>query len=85
MKTLQIKDLDSSKELSSEERAAVRGGIAAGGCFPAEPMPAPGMPGYNLDPQAMMDAILAQVPPMPAMPSYPTLPGHGDEVRIQPV
>lgn len=83
MKTLVIKDLDAAKELSRDERAAVRGGIAAGGCFPTEP--APGMPSYDLDPQAMMDAILAQVPPMPSMPSYPTLPGQEPVFRIQPV
>jgi hypothetical protein len=41
----------------------------------------PGMPSYDLDPKAMMDAILAQVPPMPEMPSYPTLPGQDPVVR----
>ncbi len=83
MKSLQIKDLDTAKELSRDERAAVRGGIAAGGCFPTEPAPMPGTPSYDLDPQAMMDAIYGQLPPMPTMPSYPTLPGQDPVFRTQ--
>lgn len=83
MKTLQIKDLDAAKELSRTELAAVRGGssVMPGGCFPTEPSPE--MPSYNLDPQAMMDAIYAQLPPMPSMPSYPTLPGQEPVFRTQ--
>lgn len=82
MKTLEIKDLDAAKELSREELAAVRGGMSVmpGGCYPA---PGPQLP--SLDPQAMMDSILAQMPAMPPMPSYPTLPGHDDKPSIQPV
>lgn len=60
MKSIFIKDLELTNELSREDLAAVRGGIAIGGCV--TPVPAiPAIP-INGDPRAMIEAIYALIP-----------------------
>ncbi|MFM9883570.1 MAG: hypothetical protein ACKVQT_11130 [Burkholderiales bacterium] len=73
MKFLLIRDLVSTKELSREERAAVRGGVMPGGCL-NPPVPAiPAVP-FNPDPRVMIEAIYARIPGYPPMNPMP-MPG----------